>query len=118
MEFGESGNGQKWMDPPSDIKGHGLGMSRSFGDFVSKEIGVSCHIDVFRFELMEYDKFLIVTSNWVWENISNDKVFNLTINKKNSKEFCEYIISVNTWKERFKNNFDDISDVAVNGRKG
>ena len=38
---------------------------------------------------MEYDKFLIITSNGVWEYMSNDDVLNLTINKKNSQEFCE-----------------------------
>ena len=95
-------------------------MSRSFWDFVSKEIGVSCHTDVFRFELMEYDKFLIVTSNWVWEYMSNDDVLNLAINKKNSQELFEDNVkeSLNKRKERFKNNIDDISVVAVNGRKG
>ena len=53
----EIGPYRVWL--PDDTKGPGLAMSRSFGDFVSKEIGVSCHPDIFRFELTEYDKFLI-----------------------------------------------------------
>jgi serine/threonine protein phosphatase PrpC len=81
-----------------------------------------CHTDVFRFELTEYDKFLIVSSNGVWEYMSNDDVLNLAIDKKNSQELCEDIVkeSLNKWKERFKNNVDDISVVvvAVNVRKG
>ena len=69
---------------------------------------------------MEYDKFLIITSNGVWEYMSNDDVLNLTINKKNYQELCEDNVkeSLNKWKERFKNNIDNISVVAVNVRKG
>ena len=116
----EIGPYRVWL--PDDTKGPGLAMSRSFGDFVSKEIGVSCHPDIFRFELTEYDKFLIVASDGVWEYMSNDDVLNLAIDKKNSQELCEDIVkeSLNKWKERFKNNVDDISVVvvAVNVRKG
>ena len=47
---------------------------------------------------MEYDKFLIITSNGVWEYMSNDDVLNLTINKKNSQEFCEDNVKINEKK--------------------
>ncbi len=69
---------------------------------------------------MEYDKFLIVAINGVWEYMSNDDVLNLAINKKNSQELYEDNVkeSLNKSKERFKNNIDDINVVDVNVRKG
>ena len=98
-----------------DSKGPGLSMSRSFGDFLSKEIGVCCEPDIFRYELKEDDKFIVVASDGVWEFMSNENVMNTIVNCSNSDEACEVIVkeAVKKWKEYSKKNVDDISCVVV-----
>ena len=98
-----------------DSKGPGLSMSRSFGDFLSKEIGVCCEPDIFRYELKEDDKFIVVASDGVWEFMSNENVMNTIVNCSNSDEACEVIVkeAVMKWKEYSKKNVDDISCVVV-----
>ena len=98
-----------------DTKGPGLSMSRSFGDFLSKEIGVCCEPDIFRYELKEDDKFIVVASDGVWEFMSNENVMNTIVNCSNSDEACEVIVkeAVKKWKEYSKKNVDDISCVVV-----
>ena len=75
-----------------DSKGPGLSMSRSFGDFLSKEIGVCCEPDIFRYELKEDDKFIVVASD------ASQSIVKEAVKK---------------WKEYSKKNVDDISCVVV-----
>lgn len=46
-------------------------MSRSFGDNVSKAIGVNCEPEVIRMKLDKRDRFVLLASDGVWEFISN-----------------------------------------------
>ena len=98
-----------------DSKGPGLSMSRSFGDFLSKEIGVCCEPDIFRYELKEDDKFIVVASDGVWEFMSNELVMNTIINCSNAEDASQSIVkeAVKKWKEYSKKNVDDISCVVV-----
>lgn len=44
----------------------GLAMSRSFGDNVSKPIGVNSEPEVIRMKIDKRDKFVLVASDGVW----------------------------------------------------
>lgn len=49
----------------------GLAMSRSFGDNVSKAVGVCSEPEIIRMKLDKRDKFLLLASDGVWEFISS-----------------------------------------------
>ena len=41
-------------------------MTRSFGDNVSKAIGVTCEPEIIRMKLDKRDKFILLASDGVW----------------------------------------------------
>jgi serine/threonine protein phosphatase PrpC len=57
----------------------GLAMSRSFGDNVSKSVGVSCEPEIIRMKLDKRDKFVLLASDGVWEFITNQEVLQLVV---------------------------------------
>ena len=46
-------------------------MSRSFGDNVSKSVGVTCDPEIIKMKLDKRDRFVLLASDGVWEFISN-----------------------------------------------
>lgn len=77
------------MEPYSDDKGDpigphrvwlktqdypGLAMSRSFGDEVAASVGVIAHPEIMEWKLTEYDKFVILASDGLWEFIESSEV--------------------------------------------
>ena len=52
----------------------GLAMSRSLGDFVASQLGVTSEPDFMQAELTPEDKFVIIASDGIWEFLSNQKV--------------------------------------------
>lgn len=54
-------------------------MSRSFGDNVSKPIGVNCEPEIISMRLDKRDKFVLVASDGVWEFITNQEVLQLIV---------------------------------------
>ena len=54
-------------------------MSRSFGDNVSKTVGVTCDPEVIKMKLDKRDRFLLLASDGVWEFISNQEVLQLIV---------------------------------------
>ena len=51
-----------------------LGVSRSFGDFLYKEMGVHCHPDTCRIKITEEISYLIVASDGIWDMLTNQEV--------------------------------------------
>ena len=49
----------------------GLALSRSFGDNISKSIGVSSEPEIIKMKLDKRDKFILLASDGVWEFVSN-----------------------------------------------
>lgn len=49
----------------------GLAMTRSFGDNISKSVGVTHKPEMIKVKIDEKDKFILVASDGVWEFISN-----------------------------------------------
>ena len=54
-------------------------MSRSFGDNVSKAVGVSSEAEVVRMKLDKRDKFILLASDGVWEFVTNQEVLQLIV---------------------------------------
>ena len=55
----------------------GLAMSRSFGDEVGHEVGVIVDPEIYEYEFVKEDKFIVVGSDGLWEFISNEEVVNI-----------------------------------------
>ena len=51
-------------------------MARSFGDLVAASVGVSPEPEIFEYNLVPEDKFIIIASDGVWEFLSNEAVIN------------------------------------------
>jgi serine/threonine protein phosphatase PrpC len=49
----------------------GLAMSRSIGDLVAASVGVTWQPEISNYQVGEFDKFLIVASDGVWEFMDN-----------------------------------------------
>ena len=52
-------------------------MSRSLGDLIAKNYGITWEPDIKKLEISENDKFLVIGSDGVWEIIDNKEVLML-----------------------------------------
>ena len=57
--------------------GHGLMVTRSFGDRVFRSVGVTAEPDVTTIRLTPRDRFLVVATDGLWDVLSNTEVANL-----------------------------------------
>ena len=58
----------------------GLAMSRSFGDFIAKSVGVINEPEVFEIGITEYKvKAVIIASDGLWEFLSNDTIADIVV---------------------------------------
>ena len=55
----------------------GLAMSRSFGDDVAHTVGVIAQPEIFEYNLVYEDKFILLASDGIWEFISSDECVNI-----------------------------------------
>jgi serine/threonine protein phosphatase PrpC len=55
----------------------GLAMSRSFGDDVAHTVGVIAQPEIFEYNFVNEDKFLLLASDGIWEFISSDECVNI-----------------------------------------
>lgn len=53
-------------------------MSRSFGDRVAKQLGVTCEPEITEHQVTEDDKFLVLGSDGLFEFLSNQEVVKMT----------------------------------------
>jgi serine/threonine protein phosphatase PrpC len=49
----------------------GLAMSRSLGDRVAQQCGVTAEPEVSQYDIKPEDKFMVIASDGVWEFLSN-----------------------------------------------
>lgn len=54
-------------------------MSRSFGDNISKPVGVSSDPEIIKMKLDKRDRFVLLASDGVWEFITNQEVLQLIV---------------------------------------
>ena len=55
----------------------GLAMSRSFGDDIAHTVGVISQPEIFEYQLLNEDKFILLGSDGIWEFISSDECVNI-----------------------------------------
>ena len=100
-------------------QGPGLAMSRSFGDYSAKPIGVVSEPDVFEYKIENKDKFIVVGSDGVWEYLSNKNVMDIIaeiyINKGTAVEAGEKVVKIarSKWKSNSSKTIDDITCVVL-----
>ena len=58
----------------------GLAMSRSLGDAIAHKSGVSAEPEIFDHTIDEYDEFLIVATDGVWDVIDNNQAVQMVQN--------------------------------------
>ena len=55
----------------------GLAMSRSFGDEIAHTVGVTAEPEIFDYNFLHEDKFILLASDGIWEFISSDECVNI-----------------------------------------
>ena len=90
-------------------------MSRSIGDMDSKKYGVIYDPEIFRYELKQNDKVVVVGTDGLWEQLTNEEVIEIVnecLNKDlKAKETAEIIIG------RARKNFKDENENESNFTK-
>ena len=95
----------------------GLAMSRSIGDLVAAHVGVISEPEISVYEMNEYDKFIVLASDGIWEFISNSEVIKIVAEfyKKNQiDEACDAVAqeAIRRWKQE-DNVIDDITIIIA-----
>lgn len=72
-----------------DSTGPGLAMSRSIGDTQAKKIGVIYDPDLFEYTLIDDNKFIIIGTDGLWDNIGNEEAVKLVGEYYEMKEKAE-----------------------------
>ena len=116
----------------------GLAVSRSIGDIVAHEVGVSCEPEIFEKELDSDDHFIVIGSDGVWDAMSSCEVVGFIFQKMESqKSKCAQLLAeecrnrwelLNMYKQKYlmemdinndqnkarsaKNNIIDIDDIT------
>ncbi len=86
-----------------------LMLSRAFGDWELKPFGVSNIPHIYKKEIAEEDKFIIIACDGVWDVIRDDDAFVYSKSAKNSKELCEILIK----NAKDKGSMDNISCFVI-----
>ena len=93
-------------------------MSRSFGDNVSKTVGVSSEPEIIKVKLDKRDRFLLIASDGVWEFISNQEVLQLIVpyyKEGKLEEACEALgkLAYERWTAEDSSVVDDITFILI-----
>ena len=78
-------------------------MSRSFGDYVARSVGVISEPEITAYRLKLGDKFVIVASDGIWEFITSEEAVRIVgtiyAKKKNVEECCEALtrLAIQRW---------------------
>ena len=120
-DFGDEVGPYRIYGKDNDNNGIGLAMSRSIGDMNFKKYGVIYEPEMFKYELEENDKIIIIGTDGLYEQLTNEDVINIAgdcMNKDlNARETSEIIIEkarekykkeIETKKKKYKkHNYDD-----------
>ena len=91
----------------------GLAMSRAIGDEIAKSFGVIADPEIKCIKVEKSDQFLTLSSDGVWEFMSNEEVINIihengkAVANKSANRVAE--LAFNTWLEKENNTTDDIT---------
>ena len=116
----------------------GLAVSRSIGDVVAHQVGVSCEPEIFEKELDSDDHFIVIGSDGVWDAMSSCEVVGFIFQKmETNKDKCAVLLCeecrnrwelINLYKQKYimemnlnqdqnktknnRNNIIDIDDIT------
>ncbi|CAK59228.1 unnamed protein product (macronuclear) [Paramecium tetraurelia] len=99
------------------IQAPGLAMSRSFGDKVGAQAGVTAIPEIKEFPLTKHNQFIIVASDGVWDYMSNEEVMGLVIpyfEKDNPEHAAEKVVkeAIQAWRRNSLAR-DDITCIVI-----
>ena len=86
-----------------------LALSRALGDHAMKKYGVICLPNIVKHLISQKDRFIVLCSDGVWDVLSDEDVYNLSMKVKNSCELSTLI--VNTAID--KGSRDNISCIVI-----
>ena len=69
-----------------------LAITRAFGDFSMKTKGVICEPFINKVVLSESDKFVILCTDGVWDVVTEEDLFYLTLNIENTEQIAKDIL--------------------------
>jgi len=95
----------------------GLAMSRSLGDLLAHQVGVSHLPDVREDTIDAESQLLLICSDGVWEFISNERALEIMTKSHGPdqiQEACE-VLAAEAWKEWKANEYDVVDDITVIG---
>jgi len=94
---------------------HGLAMSRSLGDTLFHDIGISTVPHVSCLQLTEDDKFLIIASDGLSEFINPEEMVYLVSQYENATDACTELVheAMQRWSQHERNYRDDITCTVV-----
>ena len=108
-EFGEEYGPYRIFGRDNDSYSSGLTMSRSIGDLEAKKYGVIYDPEIFKFELKENDKVIVIGTDGLWDQLNNEEVIEIIgecINKDlKAKESAEILV------EKAKKKFNDKNNI-------
>lgn len=105
-------------DPPRVwVKGYdypGTAFTRSLGDRIAEDIGVTADPEIVSVDLTINDKFLVIASDGIFEFLSNQQVINMCAVSLNPLEACEMITKAayDQWLQH-ENRTDDITIIVL-----
>ena len=105
----------------------GLAVSRSIGDVVAHQVGVSCEPEVFEKELNSDDHFIVIGSDGVWDAMSSCEVVGFVFkNMEMNREHCAILLAeecrnrwelINMFKQKYILEMNLEQDQNKNTRK-
>ena len=91
----------------------GCAFTRSLGDAVAEQIGVTAEPELLNKELTREDKFLVVASDGVWEFLTNQSVTDMVLKFEDPLEACRAVVaeSYRLWLQ-YEVRTDDITMIT------
>ncbi|CAD8101382.1 unnamed protein product [Paramecium sonneborni] len=96
----------------------GLAMTRSFGDKIASKVGVIAEPEILEFKITKAHKFIVIASDGVWDQLTNDEVMDLILPYFKDKQIelaTERVVreAFNRWKQ-YSILRDDITQLSKN----
>jgi serine/threonine protein phosphatase PrpC len=94
----------------------GLSMSRSFGDIISRNLGVISDPETLHIDLEPSDVFLLICTDGVWEFITSQEAVSLVYKcNGDAKKASEKLSALAwmRWKQKFSYTVDDITIIVM-----
>ncbi|KAL4128817.1 hypothetical protein PRIC2_007797 [Phytophthora ramorum] len=111
-EIDENGDPPRIWHPYGQYPG--TAFTRSIGDLVSEELGVTAEPEILCKGLNPHDKFIIVASDGVFEFLTSQNVVDIVKKYENPSEACHALVeeAYNRWLQ-FEVRTDDITAICI-----